>query len=76
MSFLRNVVGQMIVNMDANERHQAIREVTSQALAQMSAEERVTLTRQLFIMLLDSLEPTSRAEIAAVLAQHAASPPA
>jgi hypothetical protein len=76
MGFLSNAVAQMIASMEPAERSEAITEVTGQALALMSAEERLELTRRLYVMLLESLEPAGRQSLAARLSEALAAPAA
>jgi len=69
MSFLSNVVAQMVANMAPEERSEAITEVTGQALALMSADERLDLTQRLYVMLLDGLDPVGRTALVARLGE-------
>ena len=64
MGLLSNAVAQMIAAMGPDERSEAITEVTGQALALMTADERLELTRRLYVMLVDSLEPAARRAVA------------
>ena len=70
MSFMQNVVGQMIGNMSPEERSQAVAEVTSQGLGQMEPSERAALAQHLLTMLVDSVDADARRELVRSLGQQ------
>ena len=70
MSFMQNVVGQMIGSMSPEERSQAVAEVASQALGQMEPGERAALAHHLLTMLVESLDTDTRRELVRSLGQQ------
>lgn len=67
MGLLRSVVDTVIGNMSAEERVEAIREVSAQAIELMTPDERRDLTHRILTDLLGSLTGAERQALAAQL---------